>query len=238
MALIWLRTYPTYEVLGLFFNLHKSNVCRNLKPMLVLLEAQAQFELVWPRADQEPKSLEQVLASFPDMEAILDATEQRIQRPKEGQRPYHSGRKKAQVVKTQIVVNKGGRVGPLSDSVPGSKHDLTLARESAVLDEPPPEVAVTADSGYQCLEKDDPERRIELPFRRSRGHPLTEEEKAIGRELSRRRIVVEHALARMKRFQVLAQVYRHALEIYNSIFRIIAGLANRLQRQRTLAQTA
>ena len=37
LALIWLRVYPTYEVLGFIFNLHKSNVSRNLKPILDIL---------------------------------------------------------------------------------------------------------------------------------------------------------------------------------------------------------
>ena len=30
MTLIWLRTYPTFEVLGFLFDLHKANVCDNV----------------------------------------------------------------------------------------------------------------------------------------------------------------------------------------------------------------
>ena len=37
MAMIWLRVYPTYDVLGFIFDLHKSNIGRNMKPILVIL---------------------------------------------------------------------------------------------------------------------------------------------------------------------------------------------------------
>src|SRR3954464_12909196 len=34
MALVWLRVYPTYELLGYFFGLHNGNACRNVADVL------------------------------------------------------------------------------------------------------------------------------------------------------------------------------------------------------------
>ena len=46
MALIWLRVYPVYDVLGFIFDLDKSNICRNLKPILAVLLLLYGFGLV------------------------------------------------------------------------------------------------------------------------------------------------------------------------------------------------
>ena len=48
MAMIWLRVYPTYEVLGFIFDLDKSNICRNLKGVLAVLREQLGDEVEWP----------------------------------------------------------------------------------------------------------------------------------------------------------------------------------------------
>src|SRR4051812_8454297 len=39
MALAWLRVYPTYEVLGSFFGLHKRNAQLNVRAALEVLDA-------------------------------------------------------------------------------------------------------------------------------------------------------------------------------------------------------
>lgn len=57
--------------------------------------------------------------------------------------------------------------------------------------------------------------------------PLTEEQKEYNRLLARYRIVVEHTIAQMNRFQVLRQVFRHRREGHTQIVRIVAGLVNR-----------
>src|SRR5213594_932190 len=43
MALVWLRLYPTYEVLGFLFSLDKANARRNVLELLASLEALADF---------------------------------------------------------------------------------------------------------------------------------------------------------------------------------------------------
>ncbi len=43
MALVWLRTYPTYEVLGFFFGLPRRNAQLNVRAALEVLDAIATF---------------------------------------------------------------------------------------------------------------------------------------------------------------------------------------------------
>ncbi|MBI5678101.1 MAG: IS5/IS1182 family transposase, partial [Planctomycetes bacterium] len=51
-------------------------------------------------------------------------------------------------------------------------------------------------------------------------------EKRFNRKHSRIRILVEHVFSRMKKYQILAQVYRHKIMDYNQRFRNIAALVN------------
>src|SRR5436305_9814979 len=43
MALLWLRVYPTYEVLGFFFGLHKRNAQLNTRAVLEVLDTLDDF---------------------------------------------------------------------------------------------------------------------------------------------------------------------------------------------------
>lgn len=242
LVLTWLRVYPSYRVLGLLFNLDKSTICRNLKVMLPILQQVTDTALpdLDSRDDVGEDDIEAILAAFPQLRAIVDATEQRIRRPKdkEVQKAHYSGKKKAHTRKTQVVVNPQGRIGHVSESAPGSKHDLTLERQSKVNEQLPPQIDLMGDKGYQGLQNDNPQRTVELPVRKPRGLELTDEQKALNRVFAGTRIVVEHTLAHMKIFQVLYQVYRHARDAYSSIFRLIAGLVKRHIDRRLAAVTS
>lgn len=81
------------------------------------------------------------------------------------------------------------------------------------------------DKGYDGIQNDYPKLHLTLSFKARRNHPLGEDQKAYNRLVSRFRIVVEHSLAQMNRFQVLSQVYRHSRQGYGSLVRIVAGLS-------------
>ena len=89
-----------------------------------------------------------------------------------------------------------------------------------------------ADSGFQGLQNDVPERSVALPYKGSRTHPLTPEQKLHNATLSCIRIVVENTLAEMKHFRILADVFRHSMSLYDAIFVSIAGFVTRRADQR------
>jgi len=270
LALFWLRVYPTLELLGFFFSLDKTSAEDNLKDILATLEQMASFALEHPdKTRRKLRTLQQVMDAFPDVAVVIDAKEQRLQRPAptkktsasekkssasekkssasekkssaseaedaakvpaspDLQKPYYSGKKKCHTLKTQIAVRPDGQIVAVSESVPGgATHDLTLLRQSGLLDLLTGGEAAMMDKGYDGITKDYPDTPLYLPFKARRNHPLTDEQKAYNQFLSKYRIVVEHTNAQLNVFQVLVQTYRHCRHKHGQIVRIVAGLVNR-----------
>ena len=121
MALLWLRIYPTYAVLGFLFDLHKRNAQLNVRAALQVLDTFEDFPFDRPAGDREKlRTAAEVMAAFPQVRLVIDAKEQRINRPRDAevQRPYYSGKKKAHTLKTQVAVDPCGRIESVSDSCP------------------------------------------------------------------------------------------------------------------------
>jgi hypothetical protein len=239
MTLFWLRVYTTYEVLAFFYDLDKTNIEDNLKDILATLEMMTTFNFERPGPERvKLRTPQAVMDAFPDVRLVIDGKEQRVQRPKntkdddgnsqDNQRPYYSGKKKAHTIKCQIAVRPDGLIEAVSDSVPGgANHDLALLRCTDLLAQLDPGEAAMMDKGYTGIANDYPETLVYLPYKARRNHPLTDEQKAYNRLLAHYRIVVEHTIAQMNRFQALRQVFRHRREGHTQIVRIVAGLVNR-----------
>ena len=239
MALVWLRLYPTYELLGFFFDLHKRNAQRNVRDVLATLDTTDDFPFDRPGRDRKKlRSAAEVMAAFPEVRVVIDSKEQRVNRPTgyEAQRPYYSGKKKAHTVKTQVVVDPCGRIEAVGDSVPGgANHDLPLLCGSGVLEQLAGGEAAMVDKGYVGLRNYYPDTPVVLPFKASRNHPLTDEQKAYNREVARYRIVVEHTMAQWNRFTVLRQVFRGRQRgRHGQVVRVVARLVNRRLRVKPL----
>ena len=83
LALLWLRVYPTLEVLGFFFGLDKTNAEDNLKDVLATLDTMTSFACDRPTKDRpKMRSAQAVMDAFPDVCLVIDAKEQRIQMPR------------------------------------------------------------------------------------------------------------------------------------------------------------
>jgi DDE superfamily endonuclease len=231
MALLWLRVYPTYEVLGFFFALHERNAQLNVRAALEVLDALDDFPFDRPgEGRRKLRSPAEVMAAFPQVRYLIDAKEQRINKPQgeEAQRPYYSGKKKAHTVKTQVVVNPRGQIEAVSASVPGSTHDLTLLVGSGALERLGEGEGGMLDKGYAGVEKHRPGVPLVLPYKKPRGGELSEGQRAYNREVARHRIVVEHTMAQLNRFTVLRQVFRGKhRERHGGVTRVVAKLVNR-----------
>jgi hypothetical protein len=239
MALIWLRVYPTYELLGFFFGLHKRNAQLNVRGALAVLDTIDDFPFDRPGRDRKKLgSLSEVMAAFPAVRVIIDSKEQRVHRPRgyDAQKPYYSGKKKAHTVKAQVVVDPCGRIESVSDSVPGgANHDLPLLRASGVLEQLAEGEAAMMDKGYVGVKNYYPTVPVVIPFKARRNHPLTEEQKAYNRAVARCRIVVEHTMAQLDRFTVLRQVFRGQQRgRHGAVIRVVAKLVNRRLRVKPL----
>jgi DDE superfamily endonuclease len=236
MALVWLRIYPTYELLGFFFTLHKRNAQLNVRAVLEVLDTLDDFPFDRPGHHRRKLStLSQVMEAFPQVRLVIDAKEQRVQRPHgafDAQKPYYSGKKKTHTLKNQFGVGPDGLIESVSASVPGgATHDVTLLRQTGLLGCLAEAEGAMVDKGYVGIDKDYPAVPLVIPFKARRNHPLTDEQKAFNRVVARYRIVVEHALAQLDRFTVLRQVFRgrswrHGMA-HSQVVRVVARLVNR-----------
>jgi hypothetical protein len=232
MALVWLRVYPTYEVLGFFFGLHKRNAQLNVRSALAALDSLDDFPFDRPSRERpKMRSAAEVMAAFPQVRLVIDGKEQRVNRPHghDAQRPYYSGKKKAHTVKAQVAIDTRGRIESISPSVPGgANHDLALLRGSGVLESLAEGEAAMLDRGYVGVGNYYPGVPVVIPFRASKGRPLTDDQRARNRLIAQYRIVVEHTMAQLNRFTVLRQVFRgQKRERHGEVIRVVGKLVNR-----------
>jgi IS5 family transposase len=230
LALVWVRVYPTYELLGWLFGLDRSNAWHNAQDVLEVLEAMTDFPFDRPGRDR-PRlgTADAVMAAFPSVRVVIDAKEQAFRRPAgwDEQKPFYSGKKKRHTVKNQVVCTPGGRIASVSRTAPGRTHDLTVLRHDGVLDRLPAGAGVMTDKGYVGVGADAGGRPVVIPAKATRNHPLTDDQKAAARVINRHRVVVEHVMAQFNRFGVLRQTFRSVFGRHTRVFRVVALLVDR-----------
>ena len=120
-----------------------------------------------------------------------------------------------------IVDLQTGEIIALSFSN-GKKHDFQLFKDSRI--HVKAETVLEADTGYQGLAQI--HANSLLPKKRSKHHRLTKQESNKNREISRKRIFVEHAIRFVKRFRILSERYRNRRIRLALRFSLIAGFCN------------
>jgi DDE superfamily endonuclease/Helix-turn-helix of DDE superfamily endonuclease len=228
LTVVWLRQYPTNEALGFLFGVSDSTASRARARCLPALEKAGRDTMRLPDPGRgRRKRLPALLRDTPGLAVVVDSFEQRTQRPRRRQRAYYSGKKKAHTLKSQVTVDEeSGHFVGVSDSVPGRRADLKLLEESRVLGRLPAGVGALGDLGYVGIGRLHPLGAS--PRRKPRGKPRPPEDVRYNRAFSRRRIVVEHAIGRLRRFRAVAHVNRHRREGHAARVRAIAGLVNRM----------
>lgn len=97
MVVCWLRLYLNMEALGFFFGVDKATASRDARRVLKVLRLLGEETLGWPEPPRrgEGKTVAEALEACPDLLAIVDTTEQRIQRPQDNERQkrHYSGNK-------------------------------------------------------------------------------------------------------------------------------------------------
>jgi hypothetical protein len=209
VLLILYRCHITQDFLACLYNVDKATISRSLRRIEKLARRVLGVKKRIKVTEQEAESL------------ILDCTEQPIQRPERKQRCYYSGKKKRHTIKNEIVITAQGKIAAVSDDAPGRVHDIDVRRRGPPL---PQNAHAYADSGYQGYQND--HAILDIPYKRSKKKPLAKDEKEYNQALSRFRVKVEHALARMKRFRILSDRFRYPRASHAATFAVIAGIAN------------
>jgi hypothetical protein len=87
VTVIWLRKYPTANVLGFLFGVSGVTVGRILGRWVPVLETAGRDSMRLPDPGRKRRpALEALLADTPELAVIVDTFEQRVQRPRERKR--------------------------------------------------------------------------------------------------------------------------------------------------------
>ena len=153
--------------------------------------------------------------------AIVDSFETPVRRPSDSQRQrrLYSGKKRRHTLKTPLVTDQGGEILTLSAGHRGPQADLKIYEE-VPLPEPLATTPRLGDKGYASQHH--PE--LTTPDKKPRGGELTETQRAENKELARQRIVVEHAIRRVKGFRIMREDYRLAPGLFPMIASAVVGL--------------
>ena len=174
------------------------------------------------------KTPEEVEQYFPGFLSFIDSTEQPIPRPvdKDRRKMYYSlGKKKRHTVKNQLMVNNRGYILHKAAHKKGKRHDYDVYRNNHPLT--PKQVVNVLDLGYLGVETDFPEQLSALPYKKKRNQEeLSQEEKEYNKIHSKKRIVIEHTICRLKKYRIMNDVFRNRLRKYDRISDIVSGLIN------------
>jgi hypothetical protein len=230
LTVVWLRLYPTHEVLGYLFGVSDSTVSRLIRRVLPVLEQAGRDAMRLPDPGRKRRrQLDDLLRETPELAVVIDSFEQRVQRPRDRAQAdsYYSGKKKQHTLKSQIAVDEEtGQVVDVSESVRGPTADLTLLQQSGLLERLPPGVGGIGDLAYTGMDRLHPQGLGAAPRRKPRGQPRPPEDITYNTAFSRRRIIVENTIGRLRRYQSLTQTDRNHRQLHTARVAAVAGLVN------------
>jgi hypothetical protein len=224
--LIYLKCYPTFDVLGFLTGRDRTRACRGMHQLLPVLETTLGRNLVLP--ERKIRSVEEFLEKFPEAKDIFfDGSERPVQKPKNQKRKkkLYSGKKKQTTRKNIVVTNETKKILILAPTKSGRRHDKRLADKFDMVRVVPKDVTIWVDTGFQGIQSIHANTMI--PIKATKTSPLTEVQKQNNRTISGIRIVVEHALAGLKRLKAASDIYRNRIPNTDDRFNLLsAGLWN------------
>lgn len=230
-TLFSLKAGLTNDALGFVAGMDGSNAHRNQKNGISILA------LTLRKLGHEPKrdfaSVDEFSEYFSKLNIdtlLIDATEQRIQRPSNNkvQKDYYSGKKKAHTLKSLVISEQKKRICYLSRSRIGKIHDYKFMKEIFNPDLNWFEnFNIKVDLGFLGIASDYVCKSIGIPHKKPKKSELTEEQKLENKSGSSERIVVEHSIGGLKRYRILSDRLRiHLFDFYDEILGVCAGLWN------------
>lgn len=206
--LMYLKIYPTYDVLSVLTDHARSKCGDSVQLLLPVLEKTLGRSLVLPV--RKASSLEEVFARHPELKDVfVDGTERPIQKPKNQKRKkkLYSGKKKGTMRKNILVSTRKRGILYLSKTKSGRRHDKRLFDKDHLARSIPDDVTVWTDTGFKGMELIHP--NTQMPKKATKKNSLTQSERDNNRLISGIRILSEHANAGLKRLKAACDIYRN-----------------------------
>lgn len=206
--LFYFKCYPTFDLASVLFDFDRSQAYRWVQRLQPILEKTLGEKKVLPI--RKLSSIEEFIEHFPLVRKVmLDGTERPICRPKNRQRQKenYSGKKKRHTTKNLAAVAKNKKILVLSPSTTGKTHDKKIHDHEDIIGGIPDSIPVLGDSGFQGVQKQ--YINIHLPHKKPKGGELTSRQKQENKELSQERVICENAVAGVKRYRAVSDIYRN-----------------------------
>ena len=229
ILLCYLKHYKTVDKLSETFTLSKSythNILQETINEVADLLYRIYVENVIPDLAMR--------AMFPGARFVLDATLQPIWTPVgtyDERRRYFSGKHKCYGIKTQCLLDRSGLLVYCKSGVPGSVHDLTIARHTLQelrsylhSDINEDDCSLLADLGYVGLNT---LLRANIPYKRPPGGQLQAEQRAYNTTHASQRVICERYYGGLKsKWRIMSGKWRNDREDYSIIFKLCSALTN------------
>ena len=101
---MYLKIYPTFDVLGFLTNRDRTSSCRSTHFLLKVLERTLKIKIVLP--ERKITGVEEFFKKFPDLKDVfIDGTKRPVQGPKDAKKrkKLYSGKKKQFTKKTIVM---------------------------------------------------------------------------------------------------------------------------------------
>ena len=224
--LIYLKVYPTFDVMGVLTDRPRSKCCESVQLLLPALEKALGRKQVLP--EKKIHTVQEFYKRFGAIKDVfVDGSERRVEKPKKNKKRnrLYSGKKKATTRKIVVITDEKKRILILLPTKSGRRHDKRIADKNHVFTGIPPDVTIWTDTGFQGAQKSHP--KVVMPEKASKNHPLTTAQKESNRLISGIRSLTEHAIGGLKRLKSTSDVYRNKLPNLDDRFnRVAAGLWN------------
>ncbi|AUB43093.1 Mobile element protein (plasmid) [Nostoc flagelliforme CCNUN1] len=218
LCLFYLRQMPTFEILGIHFDVSKTEandtfhywikILRVILPSSLLEQVEAQ--------ESEMMIVQELLTEF---ELIVDSMEQPRERPRDNkeQKKYFSGKKKQHTFKNQVVsMPEAKEIVDVVVGVKGPTSDISLFRKQ--------QQKFAAEQSFQGDKAYIGGTNISTPHKKPRNGKLTAEQKEENKVFSSNRVFVEHIIRVIKIFRVASERFRLHPDTYEQVILTVCGL--------------
>jgi len=204
LCLVYLRQKPIFEILGLLFDISKTKANDTFNYWVEILREvlpASQME----EASKSSQKYEELCRLLSEYELIVDSAEQARERPGDyqEQKRYYSGKKKMHTIKNQfIVLPNGADIVDICIGKLGKTSDITLFRQ--IHHKFDSKQRFIGDKAYIG------EEVITTPQKKQKKTEISTLQKEENKQLSSRRIGVEHLIGRVKIFRVASDRFRES----------------------------
>jgi hypothetical protein len=223
VTLVYLRQHWTMQAIAQTIECAESTVWNYIHEMLPDLRTELPASLLeqWQQEcdSVERAELEAWLAELPEGTLLVDTWEQPIPRPQDQvvQEAYYSGKQAEHTRKNQVItLPQGTDIVDVVIGEKGPRSDSKLFEQTQA--ELPESLAFTGDKAYVGR------RNTTTPIKKPPGGKLTQAQKEFNRQVSQKRVYVEHVIRVIKIFRIAKEEFRMRARMYEMVIGCVCGL--------------